>query len=60
LESAEGKRERMELVRGLQRSFYANETGISPPQHGVFSRLPIWTDDHVSDLELDSFIPPVF
>jgi hypothetical protein len=59
-ETAEDKRERMELVRGLQRSFYANETGISPPQHGVFSRLPIWTDDYVSDLKLDAFIPPVF
>eukprot|EP00980_Cylindrotheca_fusiformis_P019224 scaffold6539_cov120-Cylindrotheca_fusiformis.AAC.1 len=46
LETAEARRERMELVRGLQRSFYANETSISPPQHGVFSGLPIWTDDY--------------
>jgi len=45
-ESVEAKSKRMETVRELQQSFYANETAILPPLHGVFSSLPIWTDSY--------------
>lgn len=54
----------MESVRQVQRSFYANETGISPPRHGIFSGLPIWTGNytelpgfqHVTDSRDPEFI----
>lgn len=47
-ESIEAKSRRMQTVRVLQQSFYANETGILPPIHGVFSDLPVWIDGYVS------------
>jgi len=36
----------MELVRQLQKSYYVNEPGIAPLQHGILSNLPIWMENY--------------
>lgn len=44
-ESSGDRDRRMELVRDLRKTFYANETGLCPPQHGVYTNMPIYRDD---------------
>lgn len=47
-ETSEQRERRMQLVREVQKTFYADEVGVYPPQHGVYSNMPLyrgnWTE----------------
>jgi len=47
-ESPSQREQRMQLVRQVQETFYADEVGVYPPQHGVYSNMPLyrgnWTE----------------
>ena len=44
-ESSEDRQRRMELVRDLRQVFYQNETGVAPPEFGIYRELPIQRND---------------
>lgn len=47
-ESPSQREQRMQLVRQVQQTFYADEVGVYPPQHGVYSSMPLYRGNWVS------------
>uniref|UniRef100_A0A7S0AHP3 Lon N-terminal domain-containing protein n=1 Tax=Minutocellus polymorphus TaxID=265543 RepID=A0A7S0AHP3_9STRA len=44
-ETSDQRKERMKLVRGVQKTFYSDEVGVYPAQFGVYSNLLIYRAD---------------
>ena len=46
-ESSQERQSRMELVREIQKTFYAEEILRMHSQYGLFENMPLWRDDRV-------------